>query len=99
MFLVIICFGIASVLCTVCNFTLMRKNSPLAQCMPMLSASFVALTAYFCHAATFDFLRTDNVSGLLDVTPTLHKVLTLYVIVMLVTNTLITLFRFFRNNK
>lgn len=99
MFLVIICFGIASVLCTVCNFTLMRKNSPLAQCMPMLSASFVALTAYFCHAATFDFVRTENTTGLLDVTPTLHKVLTLYVIVMLVSNALITLLRVFRNKR
>ncbi len=99
MFLMIICFGIVSVLCTVCNFTWIHENSPLAQSMPMLSTSFVALTAYFCHAATFDFVRTENISGLLDVTPTLHKVLTLYIIVMLVSNALITLFRFFRNNK
>ncbi len=91
--LFVIGFGIASVFCTIGNFTAARSNSRLAQCLPMLAASFTALTAYFCHAATFDFVRTENVSGLLDVTPTLHKILTLYVIVMLVSNLLITLFR------
>lgn len=78
-----IIFGVISVVfCLVAWF----KKSIYASCC---SLAFVSLTLLAEYKIVLDWVNKSDLSALMDVVPTMFKVLTTYVIIMLLVNALI----------
>lgn len=85
---VLLCFAISIVFCIVAWIMNMKKNK-LANWASVCSLSFVAITLLMEYRAVLEWVNKEDWSALMDVVPSTFPMLCGYVILMLLSNSIL----------